>query len=104
MKLKSRTIGPKANQVKCKLVELRKTAAGGIAVIELNAGSAPTKPGAMKMNWTGRIEMNADTGLMTKISMSMDAEMSGARTAEGKPAKTDTKTTGTYEITLTPVK
>jgi hypothetical protein len=94
----------KANQVKCKLVELRKTAAGRITVIQVNAKSVPTKPGAMKMNWAGRIEMNADTGLMTKISTSMDGEISGAHIAEGKPAKTDTKTIGTYEITLTPVK
>ena len=96
--------GSKANQVKCKLVELRKTAAGRIAVIQVSAKSVATTPGAMKMNWSGRIEMNADTGLMTKISTSMDGEMSGAHIAEGKPAKTDTKTIGTYEITLTPLK
>ncbi|MDP6545675.1 MAG: hypothetical protein QGH60_16955 [Phycisphaerae bacterium] len=94
---------PKANQIKCKLVEIRKTPRGRIAVIQVSAQSAPAKPGAMKMKWTGRIEMNADTGLMTEISTSMDGEISGTDIAEGKSVATETKTTGAYEITLTPI-
>ena len=103
-------------EVKCKLIELRKTGNGRIAVIEWKMGSAWKSPDSTsggsetmksessKMNWTGRIEMNADTGLITKISSSMGGEISESETAEGKASTSVQKGTGTYEITLTPIK
>jgi len=99
-------------EAKCKLISLKPGAAGRIATIEMRArltsrGSRTTQlgPGSLKidsMNMTinGQMELNVDTGLMSKQLTTIDGTMSATVQARGQTVVTDATITGTQKVTF----
>jgi len=106
-------VGDMGCEAKCKLINLKKSAAGQIATIEMRAkltskGSQTTElgPGSLKvnsMNMTikGQMELNVDTGLMSKQSTTIDGTMSATVQSQGQTVLTDAIITGTQEVLFT---
>ena len=104
-------LGDTGCEAKCKLVELKKGADGQTAIIDMKArgtskGKKATQIGpgsmtinSMKINMSGRMEMDVESGMMAKQTMTMDGEISLTMKARGQEIITDAVITGKQEAT-----